>query len=79
MLGTAIGFLFLLVILGVAWWAIVTKLYPLIQPYIGEPFATIIYVVIIIIFVLIVLWAIATLLGFAGIHVPMFSGGGSMR
>jgi hypothetical protein len=74
MLGTAIGFVFLLVLLGLVWWAVVNKLYPLIQPYIGEPFATIIYVFIIFVFVLIVLWAIAQLLGFAGIHVPMFSG-----
>ena len=74
MLGTVIGLLFVLIILGVLWWAIVNKLYPLISPYVGEPFNTIIYVVIIILFVCIVLWAIATLLGMAGVHVPMFGG-----
>lgn len=74
MLGTLIGLIFILILLGLVWWAVVTKLYPLIQPYIGEPFNTIIYVVIIFIFVLIVLWAIAQLLAMAGVHVPMFSG-----
>lgn len=76
MLGTIIGIIFVLIILGVLWWAVVNKLFPLISPYIGEPFNTIIYVLIIILFVLIVLWAIAQLLGLAGIHVPMLGGVG---
>ena len=74
MLGTVIGLVFVLILLGVLWWAIVNKLYPLIAPYIGEPFNTIIYVLIIFLFVCIVLWAIAQLLSMAGVHVPMFSG-----
>ena len=75
-MGTVIGLLFVLIILGVVWWAVVNKLYPLISPYIGEPFNTIIYVVIIILFVCIVLWAIAQVLGMAGVHVgiPGFGG-----
>lgn len=76
MLGTVIGLIFVLIILGVIWWAVVNKLYPLISPYVGEPFNTIIYVIIIIIFVIIVLWAIAQLLGLAGVHVPMLGGAG---
>jgi len=71
MLGTVIGLLFMLIIFGVVWWAVVNKFYPLIQPYIGEPFATIIYVIMIILMVVIVLWAIAQVLGLAGIHVAV--------
>jgi hypothetical protein len=75
-MGTVIGLIFVLILLGVLWWAIVNKLYPLIAPYIGEPFNTIIYVLIIFLFVFIVLWAIAQLLSMAGVHVPLFSGMG---
>lgn len=68
MLGTLIGIIFVLIILGVVWWA-VQQLLPLIP--IAEPFRTIIRILMIVILVLIVLWVIATLLGMAGIHVPM--------
>lgn len=68
MLGTLIGIIFVLIVLGVVWWA-VQQLLPLIP--IAEPFRTIIRVLMIVILVLIVLWVIAVLLGFAGIHVPM--------
>ena len=75
MLGTVIGILFVLVILGVLWWAVVTKLWPLISPYVAEPFNTAIYVLLVVLFVFIVLWIIAQLLAMAGIHVPTFGMG----
>lgn len=72
MIGTLIGVIFLLIVLGVLWWAIVHKFYPLIAPYIAEPFATAIYVLFVLIFVFIVLWLILQLLGYAGVHVNTF-------
>lgn len=69
MIGTLIGIIFVLIILGVLWWA-VQKLMALIP--IAEPFRTIIYVLCVLIMVLIVLWIIATILGFAGIQVNTF-------
>ena len=65
-IGALIGIIFVLVVLGVIWWAI-QRLLPLIP--LGEPFRTIIYVLMTIILVIIVLWIIAVLLGIAGIHV----------
>ena len=73
MIGTLIGVIFLLIILGVVWWGVQT-LMGLIP--IAEPFRTIIYVLTVIIMVLIVLYVIAMLLGVAGIHV---GGVGSLR
>jgi len=70
MIGTLIGIIFTLIILGVIWWGVQT-LMGLIP--IAEPFKTIIYVVTVIIMVLIVLWVIMTLLGMAGIHVNTFA------
>lgn len=69
MIGTLIGIIFALIILGVLWWAC-QKLLALIP--IAEPFKTIIYVLCVIVMVLIVLWILATLLGFAGVHVNTF-------
>jgi hypothetical protein len=69
MIGTLIGIIFVLIVLGVLWWA-VQRLMALIP--IAEPFRTIIYVLCVLIMVLIVLWIIATLLGMAGIHVNTF-------
>lgn len=71
MIGTLIGVIFALIILGVLWWGIQTlmRLIP-----IAEPFRTIIYVISVIVMVLIVLYVIAMLLGLAGIHV----GGGHL-
>ena len=65
-IGTLIGIIFVLIILGVIWWGI-QRLLPLIP--LGEPFRTIIYVLCAIVLVLVVLWIIAVLLGLAGIHV----------
>lgn len=71
MLGTLIGVIFILIILGVLWWA-VQKLMALIP--IAEPFRTIIYVLCVVILVIVVLWIIAMLLGMVGIHVPINMG-----
>lgn len=63
MIGTLIGIIFTLIILGVIYWAI-TQLLPLIP--LPEPFARIIHVLLVVIMVLVVLWIIAALLGVAG-------------
>jgi hypothetical protein len=67
MIGALIGIIIALVIIGVIWWAI-QQLLPLIP--IGEPFQTIIRILMTVIIVLIVIWVIVVLLGFAGVHVP---------
>lgn len=71
MIGTLIGIIFACIILGVVWWA-AQQLLALIP--LGEPFATIVRVLLVVIFVLIVLYIVAMLLGLAGIHVPMTLG-----
>jgi hypothetical protein len=72
MIGALVGIIFALVILGVVWWAI-QQLLPMIP--LGEPFHTIIRILMTVIMVLIVLWVIVVLLGFAGVRVPNpFSG-----
>ncbi|HEX3412866.1 MAG TPA: hypothetical protein VHT00_14195 [Stellaceae bacterium] len=65
-IGALVGIIFVLILLGVVWWAI-TQLLPLIP--LPEPFARIIHVLLVVILVLIVLWVIVVLLGAAGIHV----------
>ena len=75
-MGTVIGLIFLLIILGVLWWALVQKLWPLVSPYVGEPFATLVYILIVILLVVIALYFAAQLLGLAGIHVNTFGLGG---
>lgn len=69
MIGTIIGIIFVLIVLGVIWWAI-QQLLPLIP--LGEPFGTIIRVLMVLLMVAIVLWVIAQLIGMAGIHIPFF-------
>ena len=69
MVGTVVGLIFTLIILGVVWWGL-QQLMALIP--IAEPFKTIIYVVSVILLVIIILWVAAVLLGMAGVHVPMF-------
>ena len=68
MLGTLIGILLTLLILGLIVWAIqqFIGLIPL-----GEPFATAVRVVIYCIIALIAIWFIVQLLSLAGIHVTM--------
>jgi hypothetical protein len=70
-IGALIGIIFVLIIMGVIWWAI-QQLLPLIP--LGEPFATIIRILMVVILVLVVLWIIVVLLGVAGVHVgaPFF-------
>jgi len=69
MIGTLIGIIFTLIILGVIWWGAQTLMGLL--P-IAEPFKTIIWVCMVVILVLIVLWILITLLGMAGVHVNTF-------
>lgn len=69
MIGTIIGIIFVLIILGVIWWAI-QQLLPMVP--IAEPFRTIIHVLLVVAMVIIVLWVIAALLGMGGIHVRHF-------
>ena len=60
MIGTLIGIIILLIVVGVIWWAI-QQLLPLIP--LPEPFRRIIYVLMVVILVLIVLYVILMLLG----------------
>lgn len=71
MIGTLIGIIFACIILGLVWWACqqLLALIPL-----GEPFATIVRVLMVILVALIAMYIIAMLLGMAGIHVPMSFG-----
>lgn len=71
MIGTLIGLIITLVILGVIWWGL-QQLLALIT--LSEPFATIVRVLCVLLMVLIVLWVIVQLLGMAGVSVPYFSG-----
>jgi len=74
MIGTLIGIILLCIILGVVWWAI-QQFLPLIP--MGEPFSTIVRVLVVVIMVLIVVWVIVTLLGVAGVPVNTFGVGGA--
>lgn len=74
-MGTVIGLIFMMIILGVLWWALVQKLWPLVSPYVGEPFNTFIYILIVVLFVAIVLYVAMQLLGMAGIRVNTFGFG----
>ena len=68
MIGTIIGLIFVLIILGAIWWG-AQQLLALIS--LGEPFNTIIRVSMGIITVIIVIWVLIVLLGIAGINVNM--------
>lgn len=67
MISALVGLIFLVIIIGVIWWAI-QQLLPLIP--IAEPFRTIVYVLMVVVLVIIVLYVASVLLGMAGIHVP---------
>jgi len=73
MIGTLIGVILLCIILGVVWWAI-QQFLPLIP--MGEPFATIVRVLIVVIMVMIVIYVIVQLLGVAGVPVNTMGLGG---
>lgn len=64
MIGTLIQIIFAVIILGVCWWAI-QQFLPMIP--MGEPFRTIVRVLMVLILVLVVLWIIWTLLVASGI------------
>jgi hypothetical protein len=65
-IGALISIIITLIIIGVIWWG-VQQLLPLIP--LGEPFRTIIRVLMTVILVLIVVWILVVLLGAAGVHV----------
>jgi hypothetical protein len=69
MIGTLIGLILACIVLGVVWWAAQQQLalIPL-----GEPFATIVRVLVIVVGVLIVLWILIRILAVAGITVNTF-------
>lgn len=69
MLGTLIGIALTLFVAGVVWYCIRLLLA---QVPIAEPFATGLHIMLILIAMVIVIWLITTLLGLAGVHVPMF-------
>jgi uncharacterized membrane protein YwzB len=69
MIGAVIGLILLLVLLGVVWWGI-QQLLPLVP--MGEPFATIVRVLLVILLAVIVIYVIIQLLAMAGVHVPMW-------
>ena len=69
MIGTLVGLIFFLIVVGVVWWALqeLLKLIPL-----SEPFATLVRVLTVLLAVLVVLYVAAVVLGMAGIHVGTF-------
>jgi hypothetical protein len=69
MIGTLISILFVVIIVGVVWWAIQTLL-PLIP--MAEPFRTIVYVLMVLILVCIVLWIIWQLVVASGLATASF-------
>jgi hypothetical protein len=68
MIGTLIGILVSVIVLGVLWWAMteIMRVLP-----IAEPFHTIARVVMTLIVVIVALWIIVQLLTMVGVHVPM--------
>lgn len=69
MLGTIIGLILTCVVIGVIWWACqqLLALVPL-----AEPFATMVRILLVVLLVVFVIYFITVLLGFAGIHVPVW-------
>jgi len=68
MIGTIISLILLIIILGVLFWA-GQRLMALIP--LAEPFRTILYVLLVLLTVVIVIYVFVTILGMAGIHVPL--------
>jgi hypothetical protein len=68
MIGTIIGLILLVVLLGVLFWA-GQRLLALIP--LEEPFRTIVYVLMVLLAVVVVIYVFVVMLGMAGIHVPM--------
>ena len=67
MISALIYLIVALIILGVIFWAI-QQLLPLIP--MGEPFRTIIHVLLVLLCVIVVIWVLLQLLGMAGVAVP---------
>ena len=64
MIATLIQIIFAVIIMGVIWWA-VQQLLPMVP--MGEPFRTIVYVLMVVVLVLVILWIIWTLLVASGV------------
>lgn len=67
MIGALIGIIVTIIILGVIFWAF-QQLLPLIP--LGEPFITILRVLLVVLAVIVVVWVCVQLLGVGGIMVP---------
>lgn len=73
MIGTLISLLVYLLILGIIWWA-ATQILGILAPYVGEPFMSIIRVILILILALILISVLLQIVGAGshiGIHLPM--------
>jgi hypothetical protein len=70
-IGTLIGLIFLLIIVGLIWWGAEQLIALLPLP---PAFQRIVHVLMIIILVIVVLWVLLQLLGMAGISVPHWGG-----
>jgi len=66
-IGVLLALIITLVLCGVLWWAF-QQLLPLIP--LAEPFATLVRVLVTVVGVLIVLWVLLVMLGYAGVSVP---------
>jgi hypothetical protein len=66
MVGSLFMIVATLIICGVMWWAL-QQLLALAAPYIGEPFMTLIRIVMVVVLVLIVLWVLYQLLSISGV------------
>ena len=71
MIGLVIGLIVMCIVLGVLFWA-AQQLLPLIP--LGQPFATILHVLLVVLAAFIVIWIFIQLLEAAGFHVGLFSG-----
>jgi len=69
LIGTLIGIIIALLILGVIWWAI-QQLLPMIP--LPEPIRKIVYVLLVVIVALIAIYIILALLQAVGVSVPLF-------
>lgn len=73
MIGTLISLVIWLVIVGILWWA-GNAVLGILAPYIGEPFMSIIRVILIVILALILISVLLQLIGAGGslgLHLPM--------
>ena len=69
MIGTLIGLLFVIIVAGFIFWA-AQQLIALIP--LGEPFATLVRIILYAIILIVVLYAISVLLGLMGVHVTQW-------